>query len=499
MELQFQSSDCRCLRAAVREVRNAELTQEIRLSDGMPDIGRVLASWGQPILRSKEWQGDMITVAGGIMAWILYAPEDGTAPRCMETWIPFQLKWELERSESEGTIRVCPLVRFVDSRSISARKMMIRAGVAAMAEAMTPEQIQTFHPGELPEDIQLLKNTYPVRIPKEAGEKTFLIDEQLQLPEGTAEPERLLAYTITPQVQEKRVAGDKVTLRGTGRIHIVYRCSEGIVHAADMEIPFAQFAQLEDSYGAEAQTEIMVGTTSLELLQNEGSLLRIKCGLVAQYLITDRQLMEIVEDAYSPRRNVEMKLEELNLPAVLDQRTELIQTQQKLPGVEGNVADAIFLPDFPRQSRMGDKITLDMPGQFQVLYYTEDGSLQSSTARWENSMQIMADTDSCMSYQVQPCGAVQTTTAAEELNLNGQMKLELQAQTKTGIRMVTALEIGQQQEPDPDRPSLILCRREDQTLWEIAKRCGATVEEIKRINNPDNLSDPERVLLIPVC
>ena len=114
-------------------------------------------------------------------------------------------------------------------------------------------------------------------------------------------------------------------------------------------------------------------------------------------------------------------------------------------------------------------------------------------------MQIMADTDSCMSYQVEPCGIVQATSVAGEMNLSGQMKLELQAQTKTGIRMVTALEIGQQQEPDPERPSLILCRREDQTLWEIAKRCGATVEEIRRINNSDNLSNPERVLLIPVC
>ena len=498
MELQFQSSDCRCLRAAVREVRNAELTQEIRLSDGMPDIGRVLASWGQPILRSKEWQGDMITVAGGIMAWILYAPEDGTAPRCMETWIPFQLKWELERSENEGTIRVCPLVRFVDSRSISARKMMIRAGIAAMAEAMTPEQIQTFHPGELPEDIQLLKNTYPVRIPKEAGEKTFLIDEQLQLPEGTAEPERLLAYTITPQVQEKRVAGDKVTLRGTGRIHIVYRCSEGIVHAADMEIPFAQFAQLEDSYGAEAQTETMVGTTSLELLQNEGSLLRIKCGLVAQYLITDRYLAEVTEDAYSLRCKVDLNMEELKLPSILEQRAELIPVQQKIPGLDADMVDTVFLPDFPHQNRLGDQIALELFGQLQILYYAKDGSLQGSSARWQSEMQMMADVESKMCFIPEEYGVVQATASTGELTLNGQLKLEIQAQNQTSIPMVTGLEIGQQKQADADRPSLIICRVEDQSIWNLAKQCGSTVKEIERINHLQGQPSADQMLLIPV-
>ena len=93
MELEFQSKPCSCLTAAVRQVRSAELTQEVRLTDGMPDIGRVIACWGQPLVRSKEWLSDQITVSGGVMVWILYLPEDGTQPRSMDTWILFQLRW----------------------------------------------------------------------------------------------------------------------------------------------------------------------------------------------------------------------------------------------------------------------------------------------------------------------------------------------------------------------------------------------------------------------
>ena len=85
MELQFKKNLCSCLNAVKREIQNLEETQEIRLSDGMPDIGRILASWGQPVMRSKEWRGDSIGLSGGIMVWVLYAPEDGTDPRCMES------------------------------------------------------------------------------------------------------------------------------------------------------------------------------------------------------------------------------------------------------------------------------------------------------------------------------------------------------------------------------------------------------------------------------
>ena len=498
MELQFQSSTCRCLKAAAREVRNTELTQEVRLSDGMPDIGRVLSSWGQIILRSKEWLSDQITVSGGIMVWILYAPEDGTPPRCVDAWVPFQLKWELGESGSEGPIRVYPLLRFLDSRSVGARKMMIRAGVAAMGEALSAMQAQLYTPAELPDDIHLLRNTYPVRLPMEAGEKTFLLDEDLSLSTGSVQPERLLSYTILPQLQEKRVAGDKIILRGTGRIRILYRCTEGKIHTAELEIPISQYAQLEDTYGTDAHADVMMGVTSLEILQNEGANLRVKCGLVAQYLIDDRYLAEVTEDAYSPRRELDLHMEELRLPSILEQRNESIQVQQQLPGINGDVVDVCFLPDFPRQSRAGDHMTLEFPGQFQLLYYAPDGSLQGTVARWEGSMQMLADPESQMSILVQPQSSIQAVAGAEDISLNTQMKLEMCAYAQEGIPMVSGLEAGQLHDADPSRPSLILCRGGSETLWNMAKRCGSTVEDIMRINRLNGQPQPDQMLLIPV-
>lgn len=499
MELQFQSSTCRCLKAAARQVHNTELTQEVRLSDGMPDIGRILTTWGQIVLRSKEWQGDLVAVSGGIMVWILYAPEDGTPPRCLDAWVPFQLKWDLEEKGSEGPIRVSPLLRFLDSRSISGRKVMVRAGVAAMGEALSPMQVQICYPGELPEDIQLLRNTYPVRLPVEAGEKTFLLDEDLQMPAGTVQPERLLAYTILPQIQEKRVAGDKVILRGTGNLHVLYRCAEGKVHSAGLEIPIAQYAQLEDTYGNDALSDVMMGVTSLELLLNEGAQLRIKCGLVAQYLITDRQLVDVTQDAYSPRREIGLQMEELKLPTVLEQRTEAIQANLQLPGICGDVVDANFLPDFPRQNRSGDQVVLDLTGQFQLLYYAPDGILQGTIGRWENSMKIAADCDCVLHCMIHQPETVQTASGQEELHMSSQYRMEMCTQGQAGIPMVASLEAPQIEAPDPERPSLILRRSNGESLWDMAKYYGSTVDDIRRINHLDEDAYENRMLLIPLA
>ena len=71
MELQFEKQQIPCLRQLPAEEQIQEQTQELRLSDGMPDIGRVLCAWGQVVMRGKEWRSDSIGVSSGVMAWVL--------------------------------------------------------------------------------------------------------------------------------------------------------------------------------------------------------------------------------------------------------------------------------------------------------------------------------------------------------------------------------------------------------------------------------------------
>ena len=94
MELKFERTLCRCMRSILRETKNLEQTQELRLPDGMPDIGRVVGAWGQIMLRSKEWRGDGISASGGVTVWVMYVPEDGSDVQCGDVWVPFQAKWD---------------------------------------------------------------------------------------------------------------------------------------------------------------------------------------------------------------------------------------------------------------------------------------------------------------------------------------------------------------------------------------------------------------------
>lgn len=498
MELEFEKSTCRFLKRALREVQNQELTQEIKLTDGMPDVGRVIGSWGQVILRGKEWRGDSIAFSGGLMVWVLYEPEEGGEMRCLDTWIPFQMKWDLPGNVNEGDIRIRSLVRFTDARSVSPRKIMIRAGVAALAEAMCPAQMDVYIPGEVPEDIQLLSKTYPVRLPVEAGEKAFLMDEELVLPGSSPAPEKILYYTVQPQVTDTKVMSNKVVFRGNGNLHMLYRAQDGQLYSWDFELPFSQFGELEGEYSLEAQGEIAMGTTNLELEMDDEGHMRLKCGLVGQYLVDDRQMMQIVEDSYSPLRPVEPRMQPLELPAVLDSRSENIYGEQTIPADANVIVDSVYLPDYPRQRRTADGMEAEIPGMFQVLYYGEDGALRSGTARWEGQWAMKADGGSSIAMDVAPVGRPLASIGDGSIRMQSETLVRADTVSDQGLPMVTGLEMGQLQEPDPMRPSVILRRMGDDDLWSMAKGSGSTVEAIRQANGFQEEPERGRMLLIPV-
>ena len=499
MELHFSKQRCTCLHPQVREIQNGEQTQEIKLSDGMPDVGRVLAAWGQPILRGKEWQSETISFSGGMMVWVLYAPEDGSAERCLEGWIPFQMKWELPEESPEGQMRIRCLTRFVDARSLSARKIAVRAGMGVLAEAYRQTERELYEPDKIPEDVQLLRTMYPVRMYQEMGEKSFLMDEDLTLPDSSPVPDKLVYYTIDPVVTDKKVLANKVVFRGDGKLHILYRSTEGQLYSWDFSIPFSQYAQLDGEHSTDAQADLLLMPTSVELELDDESHLRLKCSVTAQYLVSDKQMLKLTEDAYSPSRETQLQIQHLELPVVLDSRRETVYLEQTVPGEANVVTDVRFLPDFPRQRRGEAGVELTVSGTCQVLYYGEDGALQSGTARWENQQTLGADENSQISVQPILQEEPQAAAGAGAMTAKWELPLEVTAFADQSLPMVTGLELGEPRKLDPNRPSLILCRAGEQRLWDIAKASNATLDAIRQANDLAGEPAPNQILLIPIA
>ena len=491
MELEFEKTVIPCMDRKIRDVQGQEQTLELRLPDGMPDIGNVLGAWGQCILRGKEWRSSEIGVSGGVMVWVLYQPADGSGVQSVEAWLPLQQKWNLTDSRREGVIRTKLQLQSVDARTLSVRKLMLRATVQMLAEVLEPVEAQIELPSAVPEDIQLLRREYLAQVLREAGEKTFQLEDVLPLPTGAAVPEKLLYCQLLPRLEEQKVVGSRAVFRGSARCHMLYFGTDGQLHTADPELSFGQFEDLERSYDEAAALSVMLDVTGFEPELQDGQL-RVKCSMTAQYAVRDRVPVELVEDAYSPIRKVTVSTQSQLLPTVLDTERRFLQLTAEHSG--GRIVDAAFYPEHPTVHRAGELAEMDFSGTVHILAYDEEGQLEGLQQRWNEQWELPVDSGAQLHPLLLSMTAPQIT--------GGRITAELDAQADTvasNVGMgVTAMEIGEQQTPDPNRPSVILRRAGENSLWELAKKTGSTVSAIQEANHLTQEPLDDRILLIPI-
>ena len=498
MQVAFEENTLPCLQRAAWEVKHEEYTQEVKVPDNMPDIGRVLGVWGQPVVRSKTWHGNGMTVSGGVLAWILYTPEGEASPQMIESWLPYQLRWDFAQTQQDGSILIRTLLEALDARTITPRKLILRGVVCTAGEALIPDVVKTWSAGELPDGVHVLQRRYPVTVPTEAAEKVFSIEEAMPLPAGCEHAEKVLYHSVKPEVADCKIMADKLVFRGSVKAKGMCYDRERGMEPFCMEAPFSQYVQLQREYGEEAEAMLLPEVSNVELELSEAGTLRLAADVIGQYVIFDHPVLEIVEDVYCPSKAVTPQWQTLELPAILDCRQTVLRAEESMQ-IEGDkILDAAMFAAHPSLQRQGETVRLQQPYGFRGLWMTPEGEIQSGETSGAVSFELDADGKTKLMAWSHPSPAVQATFSPGQLQLRGEITVHTVTVLEQTYPMITALEMGQAVAQDPDRPSLILRRVGQDSLWKIAKNYGSTVEALREANGLTGEPEPERILLIPM-
>ena len=489
MEMEFREREIRCLRQSAADVAAAEQTLELRLPENMPPVGRVLGAWGQCILRGKEWQSDHVRVNGGVMVSALYESENGHDLQCVDGWIPFQLRWDLKDSHKDGDLIVSCVVREVDARQMGAEKLLLRASVSAMAQALEENSYPWYEPIDAGE-VQLKQQQMELCLPTEAGERRIQLEEIILPPPGQTPMDRLLFGQLLPAVREAKILEDKLMLRGVASYHLVYLGEDGMLHVWDGEIPISQLASLEQEYGPEAMLWVEPAITGLEFTALEDGRLVIKAEILGQYVVYDHPAISLVVDAYCPGCTVELKRQQVMLPNVKSRKTEQLMISQTQPEQAAEVVDSAITMAQPRLSAKEGVLE----GTAKSLYYDDDSRLRMQQQPVNQTFPLP---EGKWQGWLSALPKVHSNVAADGIQLQATAELQLMEVETDGVSMVSGLTVEQPAE-NKNRPSLIVRRADGLSLWELAKKCDSTVEAIRLANGLAGELDGNPMLLIPV-
>ena len=497
MEVKFIKKPLHCMRPFFSKIHTQEQTQEIRLPDAYPDIGKVIGCWGQVLMRGKEWHSSFMGANGGVMAWVMYAPEDGTPPRVLDVWMPIQCRWDFPETVEDGVMILRPVLSSLDGRSVSARKMMIRAGVDTFAQALGKQKLEIAEPAQVPDDIELLTRSYPVDLPVEAGEKQVQMEEMLAMPSNLPPIHKFIRYQMMPNVTEQKVLGNRLVFRGQADIDMSYITEDGAVHTWETELPFSQYTELDGDYSPSATAWVMPMVTAMELDMTEDGQLQMRGGIAAQYAVFDRNMVDVVEDAFSPKRDVIPKVEQIQLPALLD-TGEMEIPVESTTQLE-RIWQSIPMAQYPKLDYSEDGMRVNVSGQFQSLGMDAEDQLTGDTSRFEASMPFSSAMENQTQLWLGHPEKPDIMPVSDGQLLRTTYPVSMQVYAGQSIPMVTELELGEERPADPDRPSIILRRAGDEGLWAIAKSAGSTVTAIRNANGLEDEPEAGQMLLIPIA
>lgn len=498
MEVIFNKKQLQCLRPFHSQLHSQEQVQEVRIPDAYPDIGKILGCWGQVMIRGKEWRSNYMGANGGVAAWVLYAPEDGTQPRVVDVWIPFQFRWEFPEPADDGTFALCPVLTNLDGRGVSARKIMVRAAVDAFGQGMTRLKTEIATAGEVPDDVQLLTRSYPLEMPIEAGEKQVQMEENLALAVDNNEFHKIISYELSPMITEAKVLGNRLVFRGQANLQMMYMTEDGQISKWETEIPFSQYTELDKDYGPYASAWVLPVVTALEIEMTEDAGLKMRGGIAAQYTIFDREIVDVVEDAFSPKRDVAVKSEDVQLPILLDSTVINMQVEGRMTDNARSIIASVPLSEYPTVSMVENGTEVYMDGQYLVLCQDDEGQMQSEMVRFNGSEPFRSAPENKIELWRGIPNTTEVSPSAEGMIMHTDYPVTMQVYTGQTIPVVTTLELGELKEPDPNRPSVVMRRVGDEGLWAIAKGYGSTVAAIQEANQLNGEPEYGQMLLIPI-
>ena len=499
MELVFQENQVEYLNRILCDTVIFEQTADVVVPDALPDIDRVVDAFGNVIIRSEECTAGSASAGGTVQAGVIYVGEDGSV-QTVPAEIPFSARRDFPKDQEDCTLQCRCSLASVDARPLNSRKLLVRVSLSCCLTVYAGTRCMFYDLPDPASNLQLRRTELPLQMPAGLGEKSFVLNEELELKPEEPAVERLLKYQCRPRILEQNVVGDKAVFKGSLQIHALYEDREEKLHSRDWSVAFSQYAQLpRELDGGALDTCLSMTSAEVEPDSPEDCRRLLFSGnVLAQCTVLGEQKLSFIEDAFCTDALLKPEFASCEMTGILDRQT--FRENAVAEEAAGVPVDLWVCPGEPETVRAGGKITVRQPLSCSLLYYDENGGLQGKILKPSVSAETaLSENGSCRvteaDWDEAFCG---TGPEGPEVRIPVTLTLECSAlQTISGIKSVKIEDLP---EEERKRPSVILrrtCREED--LWELAKACRTPVKNILEANSLEGDVVPaDTMLLIPL-
>lgn len=477
------------------------LSQDLVLSDRNPEIGKVLSVDGKVNIISAETSEEKVVVDGKITIDIFYASsEDSKGIYKLSSTNNFTQNINLPQSDGGMKSITDAKIDHIEYEIVSNRKIKVNSIVNLQSVVYSRENVEVVVDMK-GEEIQLLRNA--IEFSEYLGEDKAqsIVKVNISIPDDKEEVSSVLRSDVTIHRKDVVVQEGKVIINATGIARIMYDTSGEDVYTIDEEFSFETEVDAGDARdGAKCDVGFKVIDVYESILENDASERRnveIEAVVDVSAKLYGVKNIQSIVDAYSPDEAYEFEkvtvksLDFYNEGSDSQTIKERINLETDSSPVH-QVKYITLKPIITELKVVDDKVIGEGILETNILYSiaSEEGGISSYEEEipFKTSIEIEgAKIDMVPSIDVNVEHISFDKISGRELDLKIILNAEAKLSQKNTFELIKNVVEVDLPENIKNMPTFIIYAvQKSDNLWKIAKRYGATIEDIVKVNDIEN-------------
>lgn len=486
-----------CLNRKVKTIlKKVELKTDCLVPDIKPDIVNIINTNGMAYLIKEQVENGKVKIDGNVDTYIIYLSDIGEN-RSISTTVNFFEVIEDERITEDACIDVKSMIINIESKILNERKVSLTIYMILKIEISEENELEYI--GELENnDFQKLERNLNVKNILYRNKVQNSIKDVLRI-EDDSKITEIFKADIEVKSKETKMSFNKLLAKAEIEIKILYLDENSKVKMVTGEFPLMTFIELKDTKeNSLSELDYIVRNVFFKI-QNEGNLIEFQIDFEIKNLMYEEKKLNVIEDIYSLTKVLDIESKNVNLRCIKDEEN----LKEDIVGINesfriDNISNLLgYEIKFNLINRNKNNGIYNYESEMNLICFYEvnnEKNIKSSLIKIPFLYKSTID-EEYIEFLIKNCSI---KLNGENINVSVELECDIDKNKCVNLNIVTDIKEKEDINID-DYNFIVYFVKEGDTLWNIAKKFNACMNDlidINKLDNPNKLNIGDKIYIM---
>lgn len=474
--------------------------------DVKPDVLSIVSANGNVCMHKKEIQDGKVKLDGSINAYVIYiADDEKSSMRAINTSIDFSKTIEMKEIKTNMQLECKTELTNIECRILNGRKISLKSNLQLMLTAYSKENIEYVDSIEDRLDMQLLNEKITINSLIGSGSTKVYAKDTVSI-DNVDNLSEIMNLEILLANKENKISYNKILTKADAVFKIMYMTDDSRINTVNATIPVMGFIDMQD-VNEDNICDVSYELKNIVVKPNnvEEHSVHVEAEIEIFCFVYKKQEINMIQDMYSKTMELTYNQKSVKVIKEKEEINEIfnLRKQERIEEIRQNkIYDVEVRPTIISNQVEDGKVVYQ--GEINLVFvYAEE-----NTSRINVKTLVEPFDFTVTSQSITKRSKIETSVEMSKkdfvlmpdnsIDIKTDLNFKLNVIKECEIKLIES--VNETETKNKESFSIIIYyAKVGDTLWNIAKRFGSTVDEIVKVNNIENpdLIMPGEQLFIP--